>query len=133
MSCGSSSSTGSTQDQHEDHDRTVKVSFRPRVRVKRIPNRHSYSAADRQAMWMPKAELRAMIMRNHAQAAFERSNHWLKAPEENDFMLNDNGERVHPVELWAQQRKQVVPSRTVSDSDDDDDMSEEEETENESE
>ena len=78
-----------------------KVQFFPRVRVKRIPSRFSYSAQDRLSLWVPKKELKQMVVRNHAESAFEGQD-WQQAPEEDEFGQR-NGQLVHPFYVWAEQ------------------------------
>ena len=85
----------------EDPPTDRKVQFFPKVRVKRIPSRFSYSDEDRLSMWLPKKELKQMVMRNHAEFAFEGQD-WQKAPEEEEFGQR-NGELIHPFYVWAEQ------------------------------
>ena len=73
-----------------------KVKFYPKVRVKRIPSRLAYSAEDKVSLWVPKKELKRMVLRNHAEYAFEGQD-WQRAPEEDDFK---NGK--HPFYVWAE-------------------------------
>ena len=111
-----------------------KVQFFPKVRVKRIPSRCSYSDEDRLSMWLPKKVLKQMVMRNHAEFAFEGQD-WQNAPEEtNGFAETGNGELVHPMYVWAEEQEQqeeeassssddnamLSPEDDSSESDDDD-------------
>ena len=96
-----------------------KVQFYPRVRVKRIPSRLSYSQEDRLSMWVPKKELKQMVMKNHAESAFEGQD-WQKAPEEEDFGERD-GKLVHPFYVWAERT-----SGTETDQSEEEDMDDEE-------
>ena len=99
----------------EDYPSTDrKVQFTSKVRVKRIPHRFSYSDEDRLSMWLPKKELKQMIMRNHAEFAFE-GHDWQNAPEEtNGFGRLRNGELVHP---FYSQQEEEEESNSSSDSD----------------
>lgn len=81
-----------------------KVQFFPKVRVKRIPSRCSYSDEDRLSMWLPKKELKQMVMRNHAEFAFEGQD-WQNAPEETNGFGLRNGELVHPFYVWAEREE----------------------------
>ena len=90
----------------EESSADRKVQFFPRVRVKRIPNRLSYSDEDRLSLWVPKKELKRMVLKNHAEYAYEGQD-WQSAPEEADFRQR-NGELVHPFYLWAEQEDKAA-------------------------
>lgn len=97
-----------------------KVQFYPKVRVKRIPSRFAYSAEDKVSLWVPKKELKQMVLRNHAEYAYEGQD-WQKAPEEDDFRQR-NGKLVHPFYLWAEREAaadgESDASMEANDSDD---------------
>lgn len=77
-----------------------KVQFYPRVRVKRIPSRLSYTDEARLSMWIPKKELKQMVSRNYAESAWE-GQCWQEAPEEEEW-TEQNGKLVHPLYIQAQ-------------------------------
>lgn len=121
----------------EDPPTDRKVKFFERVRVKRIPNRLSYSEEDKVSLWFPKKDLKELINKNHAEYAFEGYD-WQNAPEENDGFGLRNGELVHPFYVWAQQEEASHSSGSEETPEDDSsseesDMDEEEEEEEASE
>lgn len=104
-----------------------KVQFFPKVRVKRIPNRLSYTDETRASMWLPKKELKQMVMKNHAEFAFEGQD-WQNAPEETNGFGLRNGELVHPFYVWAEQEEANSSSDGSAMEDDSSESDAEEET-----
>lgn len=95
-------------DDNNEEESSRRVCFHPRVRIKRVPSRLSYTEETRLAMWHSRKALKAMVSRNHAESAYE-GRAWQEAPEEDEFTMQ-NGELVHPLYCaWCQ-----------DDSDDDD-------------
>lgn len=96
-----------------------KVQFYPKVRVKRIPSRFAYSEEDRVSLWVPKKELKHMIIRNQAEFQYEEETYqdWQKAPEEDDFRQR-NGKLVHPFYVWVEQEAAASDSDASAETQD---------------
>jgi hypothetical protein len=85
-----------------EEPRATRVTFKPTVRVKRIPNVQSdYTEEERMAMWHTKKQLRDIVARASAEVAFEGRD-WQNAPEEEDFVCQD-GKLLHPLYVLAEE------------------------------
>lgn len=72
------------------------VRFSPMISIREIPSRKDYSKEEKEAMWTPRLELRELVRKNNAEVAFEGRD-WRKAPEENDFGKDGDGNPLHPI------------------------------------
>lgn len=77
-------------------ERQAKVRFESEVDIYEIPSHNDYSKEEKQEIWMPRYELKRLILKNHAEYAYEGRD-WRNAPEEDDFGADDNGNPLHPV------------------------------------
>eukprot|EP00339_Tiarina_fusa_P015463 CAMPEP_0117050756 /NCGR_PEP_ID=MMETSP0472-20121206/35045_1 /TAXON_ID=693140 ORGANISM="Tiarina fusus, Strain LIS" /NCGR_SAMPLE_ID=MMETSP0472 /ASSEMBLY_ACC=CAM_ASM_000603 /LENGTH=209 /DNA_ID=CAMNT_0004764661 /DNA_START=369 /DNA_END=998 /DNA_ORIENTATION=+ len=79
------------------------VRFQPHVIVHTIPHHSEYSTRVKRTLWMPPAEIEAMVTRNAIEFASERWD-WRRATEEEDFVRlsvgGGNGNKmVHPAHV----------------------------------
>ena len=92
---------------------STRVRFRPRVFIREIPNRKDYSKADKRAIWMPRQELKKLILKNHTEFSFEGRD-WRNAPEEDQFGTDEDGQLLHPVHLALKKKKRAPQPQQVS-------------------
>lgn len=74
------------------------VRFSRVISIHEIPSHKDYSKEEKEAMWMPRLELKKLVRKNIAEVAFEGQD-WRNAPEEEeeDFGSDGDGNPVHPV------------------------------------
>ena len=75
-----------------------KVHFHSDVLIHEIPSRKEYSNEDKRAIWMPRQELKQLILKNHQELAYEGRD-WRNAPEEDEFGTDETGQVLHPMHL----------------------------------
>ena len=93
----SSSSMDSYASQLSDSSQPRKVSFRTTVTVHPIPARSSYSDRMRRQLWTPPDIQVQNTARNVFEFAAEEWD-WTKVVDD-EFFINWNGERIHPIHL----------------------------------
>jgi hypothetical protein len=62
---------------------TTNVRFAPKVRVKRVPSRHSYAADSKALLWFTKEQLRDLVQKNLAEVQLEPAD-WRDIEEDDD-------------------------------------------------
>jgi len=92
-------------------ERESKVRFVQKVSFHEIPNRRDYSKEDKKTIWTSRAELKRVMLRNHAEYMFEGKD-WRNAPEEKDFARDEQGQPIHPAHVQKKQTP-VIKKRKV--------------------
>ena len=91
----------------EQPRRSSIVRFQPNALVCHIPSRKDYTKEERRAMWIPRRELKKLILKNHSEYAFEGRD-WRTVPEEDEFGTDDQGQLIHPLQI-AQKKMKTSP------------------------